>query len=90
MIFTKVNDNTYSLKNAQALTKVTYLVNDSFDDENDTTKHKAVFSPSGTDIEAGKIFMVNTHGFVGYIDNMQDVPYQLVIQKPLIFTELQL
>lgn len=80
--FTKVNDNTYALKNAQNLSKVTYLVNDSFDDEMDESKHKAVFSPSGTDIEAGKIYLVNTHGFVGYIDNMQDVPYQLVIQKP--------
>lgn len=83
--FTKVNDNTYALKNAQNLNKVTYLVNDSFDDEMDTSKHKAVFSPSGTDIEAGKIYLVNTHGFVGYIDNMQDVPYQLVIKKPADF-----
>lgn len=85
LTFTKVSDNTYSLKNAQNLTKVTYLVNDSFDDEADTSKHKAVFSPSGTDIEQGKVYLINTHGFVGYIDNMQDVPYQLVIQKPVDF-----
>jgi predicted metalloprotease with PDZ domain len=85
LAFTKVGDNTYTLKNAQNLTKITYLVNDSFDDEMDASKHKAVFSPSGTDIEAAKVYMVNTHGFVGYIDNMQDVPYQLVIQKPTDF-----
>jgi len=85
LAFTKVNENTYSLKNAQNLTKITYLVNDSFDDEMDSSKHKAVFSPSGTDIEDGKIYLINTHGFVGYIDNMQDVPYQLVIQKPTDF-----
>lgn len=85
LAFTKVNDNTYSLKNAKDLSKITYLVNDSFDDEMDTSKHKAVFSPSGTDIEAGKVYLINTHGFVGYIDNMQDVPYQLVIQKPADF-----
>lgn len=83
--YSKVNDNTYALKNAQNLSKVTYLVNDSFDDEMDTSKHKAVFSPSGTDIEAGKVYLINTHGFIGYIDNMQDVPYQLVIQKPTDF-----
>lgn len=83
--YSKVNDNTYALKNAQNLAKVTYLVNDSFDDEMDTSKHKAVFSPSGTDIEAGKVYLINTHGFIGYIDNMQDVPYQLVIQKPTDF-----
>lgn len=80
--FTKVNDNTYALKNAQNLSKVTYMVNDSFDDEMDESKHKAVFSPSGTDIEAGKVYLINTHGFIGYIDNMQDVPYQLIIRKP--------
>jgi len=82
MAFTKVNDNTYSLKNAQALSRITYLVNDSFDDEMNADKHKAVFSPSGTNIEEGKVYLINTHGFVGYIDDMQDVPYQLVIQKP--------
>jgi len=85
LTYTKVNDNTYSLKNAKALSKVTYLVNDSFDDEMDNSKHKAVFSPSGTDIEEGKIYMINTHGFIGYIDNMQDVPYQLIVQKPAGF-----
>ncbi|WP_346985577.1 PDZ domain-containing protein [Chryseobacterium sp. POE27] len=85
LAFTKINDNTYSLKNAKDLSKITYLVNDSFDDEMDTSKHKAVFSPSGTDIEAGKVYLINTHGFIGYIDNMQDVPYQLVIQKPTDF-----
>ncbi|KMQ59223.1 peptidase M61 [Chryseobacterium sp. BLS98] len=85
LTYTKVNDNTYSLKNAQALSKITYLVNDSFDDEMVNEKHKAVFSPSGTDIEEGKIYMINTHGFIGYIDNMQDVPYQLIVQKPAGF-----
>ncbi|GEN72700.1 MULTISPECIES: M61 family metallopeptidase [Chryseobacterium] len=85
LTYTKVNDNTYSLKNAKDLSKVTYLVNDSFDDEMDNSKHKAVFSPSGTDIEEGKIYMINTHGFIGYIDNMQDVPYQLIVQKPAGF-----
>ncbi|WET50494.1 peptidase M61 [Chryseobacterium indologenes] len=83
--FTKVNDNSYSLKNAKNLSKISYFVNDSFDEEMDTSKHKAVFSPSGTDIEAGKVYMINTHGFIGYIENMQDVPYQLIVQKPTDF-----
>ncbi|WP_347216434.1 peptidase M61 [Chryseobacterium sp.] len=85
LAFTKVNDNSYSLKNAQNLSKISYLVNDSFDEEMDSSKHKAVFSPSGTDIEEGKVYMINTHGFIGYIENMQDVPYQLIIQKPTDF-----
>ncbi|MBB4805705.1 putative metalloprotease with PDZ domain [Chryseobacterium defluvii] len=85
LTYTKVNDNTYALKNAQNLSKISYLVNDSFDEEMDASKHKAVFSPSGTDIEQGKVYLINTHGFIGYIDNMQDVPYQLVVQKPSDF-----
>lgn len=83
--YKKLNDNTYTLKNAQFLTKVSYLVNDSFDEETDESKHKAVFSPSGTNIEEGKVYLLNTHGFVGYIDAMQDVPYQLIVQKPKDF-----
>lgn len=94
--YTKVGDNSYVLKNAQMLSKVTYWVNDSFDTEinetdsfnqnkEKTSQRKAVFSPSGTDIEAGKVFMINTHGFIGYIENMQDVPYELKIEKPKDF-----
>ncbi|KQR94494.1 peptidase M61 [Chryseobacterium sp. Leaf180] len=85
LAFTKVNDNTYSLKNVQNLAEVSYFVNDSFDDEMNAEKHKAVFSPSGTDIEEGKVYLINTHGFVGYFDSMQDVPYQLIIKKPKDF-----
>lgn len=94
--YTKVGDNSYTLKNAQFLSKVTYWVNDSFDTEANETdsfnqnkeksdKRKAVFSPAGTDIEAGKVYMLNTHGFIGYVENMQDVPYQLTVQKDKSF-----
>lgn len=31
------------------------------------------------------MYLINTHGFVGYIENMQDVPYQLIIKKPTDF-----
>jgi predicted metalloprotease with PDZ domain len=83
--FTKIDSNTYALKNAKNLSKISYFVNDSFDEEMNESAHKAVFSPSGTTIEDGKVFLLNTHGFVGYISDMQDVPYQLIIQKPTEF-----
>ena len=82
---TKLDDNTYAIKNAKNLTKVSYLVNDSFDEEAKQSEHKAVFSPAGTDIEEGKVYIINTHGFIGYIDNMQDVPYKIIVQKPTDF-----
>lgn len=83
--FNKVDDNTYALKHAKALRKISYFVNDTFDDEMNVGQHKEVFSPSGTDIEENKVYVINTHGFVGYVDHMQDVPYQLVVNKPLGF-----
>ena len=82
LAFTKTDDNTYTLKKGKGLKKVTYWVNDSFDEENITDQHKAVFSPSGTNIEEEKVYMINTHGFVGYVSNMQNIAYQLTIQKP--------
>ena len=82
LVYKKIDVNTYEIKNATSLAKITYWVNDSFDEEMDETQHKAVFSPSGTNIEEGKVYLVNTHGFIGYIDELKQPKYQIVIQKP--------
>jgi len=93
--YTKTSINSYQLKNAKTLKKITYLVNDSFDEEinegdsfstgKDNGKQKAVFSPSGSNNEVGKVFMINTHAYIGYIENMQNVPYKIIITKPTDF-----
>lgn len=69
----KYGDNSWEIDNAKKLDKITYLVNDTFDieDEHD------IFSPSGTNIEAGKNFLLNTHGFVGYFSEFKNNPYKL-------------
>jgi predicted metalloprotease with PDZ domain len=77
---TKADDNSWTIANAKNLVKVTYLVNDSYD--NEATKEDPIFSPSGTNILANTNFVLNTHGFVGYFKDMTEVPYEVTITHP--------
>lgn len=74
----KTDDNTWTIKNAKALVKITYLVNDTFDIE----KTHEIFSPAGTNIDANKNFMLNMHGFVGYFQDKKELPYNVTITHP--------
>ncbi len=71
-------DNTWSFQNAADLDKITYYVNDSFDVEGE----EGIFSPAGTNISAGENFLLNLHGFIGYFENMEELPYTLTITRP--------
>ncbi|WP_396147818.1 peptidase M61 [Flavobacterium sp.] len=79
---TKTDDNTWSISNAKNLSKITYLVNDTYDTEKGGGFGADIFSPAGTNIDAGKNFMLNTHGFVGYFQDKKDLPYQVTITHP--------
>ena len=80
---TKTDDNTWKIQNATSLSKITYLVNDTFDTEKGGGFGKNdVFSPAGTNIDANKNFMLNMHGFVGYFENKKDIPYNVSITHP--------
>jgi predicted metalloprotease with PDZ domain len=78
----KLDDNSWKIKNANKLAKVTYWVNDTFDIEGNGGFGKGVFSPAGTNIVEGKNFLINNHGFVGYFDNKKDINYTLTITHP--------
>lgn len=79
----KTDDNTWSIKNAKTLVKITYLVNDTFDTEKGRGfGQDDVFSPAGTNIDAGKNFMLNLHGFVGYFQDKKEMPYKVTITHP--------
>ena len=79
---TKTDDNSWSISSAKNLAKITYLVNDTFDTEKGGSFGTDIFSPAGTNIDAGKNFMINTHGFVGYFQDKKDLPYQVTISHP--------
>ncbi|PCJ97970.1 MAG: peptidase M61 [Flavobacteriaceae bacterium] len=76
----KKDDNTWSISNGKSLDKVTYLVNDTYDTEREV--EEAVFSPAGTNIAKGENYMLNLHGFVGYFNDLKEVPYEITITKP--------
>lgn len=74
----KYGNNAWEIDQAQKLTKITYWVNDSYD----IPGENELFSPAGTNIDAGKNFVLNTHGFVGYFTEFQSIPYQLNVLHP--------
>src|SRR3970282_2320715 len=79
----KLDENSWSIANAKTLDKITYWVNDTYDVE--TGKgfgSDDIFSPSGSNIDAGKNVMLNTHCFVGYFTNYMAVPYKLTVLHP--------
>ena len=77
---TKVDENTWKINNAVNLDKVIYHANDTFDTEKE--KEEPVFSPAGTNIEAGKNYFLNLHMLVGYFDDLGQRPYQLSFIRP--------
>ena len=67
-----VNDNAWRIKNAARLTKISYTIDDTYDTE---LTADPIFQPAGTNIEAGKNFILNTSGFFGYFEGMKNMPF---------------
>jgi len=70
----RVDDNTWKIKRAKKLRKITYWVEDTFDTDKEGP---GIFQPAGTNIEADKNFIINTSGFFGYFDGMKKEVFQL-------------
>lgn len=72
--------NIYRIEEASRLRTISYHVHDTFDkapgyDDN------FIFEPGGTSIEKERdVFVLNTFGFVGYIDGMKFKPYELTVK----------
>jgi predicted metalloprotease with PDZ domain len=83
LVVSKTDDNSWKINSAKTLGKITYWVNDTYDTETGRGFWKdEIFSPAGTNINEGKNFMVNNHGFVGYFDGKLEIPYNVTIQHP--------
>jgi predicted metalloprotease with PDZ domain len=78
----KADTNSWTIKNATTLNKISYWVNDTYDIEGGGGFGRGIFSPAGTNILEGKNFMLNSHGFVGYFENKKDLPYNLTVLHP--------
>jgi len=76
----KTDDNSWKISGAKKAVKITYEVNDTYDTEN---THD-IFSPAGSNIEADKNIMLNTHAFVGYFSGIKDLPYRVTVSHPAV------
>ena len=74
---TKTDDNTWVIQDAKKLDKITYLVNDTYDiEEEGGIGKEQPFSPAGTNIEPSN-YVLNLHGFIGYFDTLKNNQYKL-------------
>jgi len=71
--------NSWTISGADKLFRITYFVNDSYDD---TTTKQVIFEPAGSDIQKDSVYVINNHCFLGYFDDMKNIPYELTIKHP--------
>lgn len=79
---TRTNVNTFKLSPANQVNEISYDVDDSWDKMNGPDTGKVVFEPGGTNIEEGKNFGINTHGFFGYFKGLTNRNFILEFEKP--------
>ncbi len=75
----KVSTNRWKIANANKLVKLTYLIDDTWD-EFEGYGDNIIFEPGGTNInEEQNTYILNTFGFIGYLDGQKFVPYEVTI-----------
>ncbi len=75
--------NSWKIKEATKLSKISYWVEDTFDSEI-TNK---IYLMSGTSIDEDKCFFLNLFGFVGYFDGQENSPYNVKVKHPAHLSE---
>ncbi len=79
LTITKPDVNSWTIHNASSMAKISYYVNDSYDDG--TTK-QVIFEPAGSNIQADTNYVINNNCFLGYFDNMKNLPYEVAVNHP--------
>ena len=75
----KLDDNSYQIKPANQIADISYDAEDTWDTD---IKDRVVFEPGGSNIEADKVFCLNTHCFFGYFKNKVNHLFILQVTKP--------
>lgn len=76
----KADRYNFSILDASKLKSIEYVVNDSWEEKNGD---QFIFQPGGTNIDAGKNFVINNYGFFGYVEGMKNIPFNVTVTKPL-------
>jgi predicted metalloprotease with PDZ domain len=74
--------NSWEISNASKLYKITYKIEDTWDTE---LGDPIIFEPAGSNFEADKNFVLNTHCIFGYFEGFTKMPYQINITHPKEF-----
>ncbi len=75
-----ISTNKWKIANSGKLAKISYLVDDTWD-EFDGYGDNIIFEPGGTNINKEEnAFVLNTFGFIGYINGQKFVPYEVSIK----------
>lgn len=77
--FEKLDVNSWRIADAKKLHTINYWVDDTWYHE---SQENFVFEPGGTNIEENESFVINTHGFFGYFDDMKKMEFRLSIKRP--------
>ncbi len=72
-------DSQFVITQAKRLARITYWMDDSFDDTDDRV---SIFHPAGTSFQGDSVFVFNHSGVVGYIDGKQSEPYTVIVTRP--------
>jgi predicted metalloprotease with PDZ domain len=68
----KTSTNSWKIKNANKLIKITYWIDDTYDTDKGAPE---IFQPAGTNIEVNKNILMNNSGFFGYFEGLKDLPF---------------
>jgi predicted metalloprotease with PDZ domain len=70
MLGTEKSDvNSWTISTANKLYKISYFVNDTYDDS--ITK-QVIFEPAGSNIQKDTNYVINNHCFLGYFDDVKN------------------
>ncbi len=74
----RIDDNRWLINSASSLSKISYWADDTFDGK----EFSDVFEPTGTNIQADTNFVINTFGFIGYLEGLSNYSYHIKIKHP--------
>lgn len=75
----RADNYNFLIVDANKIQRIEYFVNDSWEEKDGKN---FIFQPGGTNIEAGKNFVINNYGFFGYIDGKKSIPFDIKFLKP--------
>lgn len=76
----RVDVNSWTISNANKLSRLSYFVNDTYDD---SLTRQVIFEPAGSDIQKDTVYVINNHCILGYFDEMKNIPYELTVLHPV-------